>query len=470
MPSLKLSNPFRRSVDRPSLKERTASLKATAARVIGRKAPEQDADPFDGMRCPPGFVPYPFDKPESFVSIGHIAIPAEARRLLDLAQAEEARRLRFIADEVPEDLRAERHRHIRTLLRLDALAALADPAMADAAPALDVRSDTDAFLLDLGRQFETARLAEDEATNRFADAEAALHAALPEKPAGLVFRDGDHAFKLRRLHMHPDGFEGLPVTPSDIAWMMRQPIQHDVLRDVRDGERAWRDFPGKVMESQPWPEAQARADELIALYDGWQAECERVRTASGVDAADEEMKAAFQAAKALAVQIAAVPTRSAEGLKVKIRALSFYFSSPGDDEDPEAILARSLAHDAAATSPVSEEEEPVTLEGAAALSFDAYAFEGPPRSPAEWKEKLCSQIIGLALADRLLRMGKAEMEAFITNAESKEGGALPAVMFQTLGSTQEALAGLGEVLDTARARYMAAASSVALKASQAAES
>lgn len=41
MPSLKLSNPFRRGADRPPLKERAASLRATAARVMTGK----QADP-----------------------------------------------------------------------------------------------------------------------------------------------------------------------------------------------------------------------------------------------------------------------------------------------------------------------------------------------------------------------------------------------------------------------------------------
>lgn len=38
MPSLKLSNPFRRGADRPSLKQRAASLKASAARVMKRRS------------------------------------------------------------------------------------------------------------------------------------------------------------------------------------------------------------------------------------------------------------------------------------------------------------------------------------------------------------------------------------------------------------------------------------------------
>ncbi|TXN65122.1 hypothetical protein [Methylobacterium sp. WL6] len=39
MPSLKLSNPFRRSADRPSLRDRAAALRATAARVMGEAKP-----------------------------------------------------------------------------------------------------------------------------------------------------------------------------------------------------------------------------------------------------------------------------------------------------------------------------------------------------------------------------------------------------------------------------------------------
>jgi hypothetical protein len=44
VPSLKLSNPFRRGGDRPSLKDRAASLKATAARLMRRKPAEVGAD------------------------------------------------------------------------------------------------------------------------------------------------------------------------------------------------------------------------------------------------------------------------------------------------------------------------------------------------------------------------------------------------------------------------------------------
>lgn len=44
VPSLKLSNPFRRGADRPSLKARAASLRTTAVRVMSRKPTGSDAE------------------------------------------------------------------------------------------------------------------------------------------------------------------------------------------------------------------------------------------------------------------------------------------------------------------------------------------------------------------------------------------------------------------------------------------
>ncbi|TXN63520.1 hypothetical protein FV230_19925 [Methylobacterium sp. WL6] len=42
MPSLRLSNPFRRGAERPSLKERAAALRETADRVMRRPAVGDD--------------------------------------------------------------------------------------------------------------------------------------------------------------------------------------------------------------------------------------------------------------------------------------------------------------------------------------------------------------------------------------------------------------------------------------------
>lgn len=120
MPSLKLSNPFRRGADRPSLKQRAASLKATAARAMKRKP----ADPFEGTACPDGFVPYPFDNPTSYSSIQGVVIPAEAQHLLDLALTEYERCCGSFADHVSEERRESVRKAKRAALHIDALTAL----------------------------------------------------------------------------------------------------------------------------------------------------------------------------------------------------------------------------------------------------------------------------------------------------------------------------------------------------------
>jgi hypothetical protein len=46
---LKLSNPFRRSADRPSLKQQAAALRTTAAKVMGRSAPPAPSTPLPSV-------------------------------------------------------------------------------------------------------------------------------------------------------------------------------------------------------------------------------------------------------------------------------------------------------------------------------------------------------------------------------------------------------------------------------------
>ena len=341
MPSLKLSNPFRRGADRPSLKQRAASLRATASRVMrGRPT-----DPFEGTSCPEGFVPYPFDKPIGYFSIGHVVIPAEAQKLLDLASDEYER----VCGSFPDFMGVEQREGIRQanrdLLRLDALAALVVPKEKGVQLA-PISPEADALLLDLGRQFEAARDAEKAADSRFIDLDDKVAAVLPRKPDSLVFQAGDRDYGLREHHLHPDAWEGLEVFHEDIAWMRGRTFTHEVWREAREGERAWHGHGGKLPEIQPYPEAQARAAELVAIWDAWQADHARIEAEHGLPAALAASEDASAFTKAVAVQIAELPAHTAEGLKVKVRALNFYAFSASED-DPDAMLMRSLARDAA---------------------------------------------------------------------------------------------------------------------------
>jgi hypothetical protein len=132
------------------------------------------------------------------------------------------------------------------------------------------------------------------------------------------------------------------------------------------------------------------------------------------------------------------------------------------------LIAQSPLLDELSSAPTPDDEEPVTLEGAASLSFEAYALDEPVLSPTEWGNKLNDQIWGLLLTDRLLRMGKAEMETFIREA-GERNDETPEAMYRALDAAQVTLEGWGKLLDAARCRYMVAASSAVLGASHSVE-
>lgn len=122
------NNSVRKAEATPSIRKRAERLRDAAGRFIRRKPielnPASEADPFDGWRCPPGFVRYPFEKPAALANIARIVIPNEAQRL-KMARDEALRRLDLLPDNMTDTERATRYRQIRDLLRMDALEALA---------------------------------------------------------------------------------------------------------------------------------------------------------------------------------------------------------------------------------------------------------------------------------------------------------------------------------------------------------
>ncbi|NEU15057.1 hypothetical protein G3T14_23755, partial [Methylobacterium sp. BTF04] len=124
-----MRNPLKRRVARgenkPTLRERANALKASAARVMKRKASDQNADPFDVTQRAPGFVPYPFDRPTSLLSVRGV-IHAEACKLLDMALVEYSRRCDLLGADIGAEERTKRQDALRRDLRLNALAAATD--------------------------------------------------------------------------------------------------------------------------------------------------------------------------------------------------------------------------------------------------------------------------------------------------------------------------------------------------------
>ncbi|MCC0808712.1 hypothetical protein FPV16_21315 [Methylobacterium sp. W2] len=127
-----MRNPLARLVHRdpakPTLRERAASLKASAARVIRRPKPVEAEPEVDWNSPPAGFLDYPHGQPAGFLRVD-LVVANEAQRLHDLALAEFERRSTSWDDCHP-DMKAGQLDKLRRLLRLDELARAADPTKA----------------------------------------------------------------------------------------------------------------------------------------------------------------------------------------------------------------------------------------------------------------------------------------------------------------------------------------------------
>ena len=174
----------------------------------------------------------------------------------------------------------------------------------------------------------------------------ATAAGMPKRPACLTFRASDQTLYLRTHLLRPAQLEGLEVTADDVAWLRRKPYVREVRRPVRPEDNLPSDAH-TVVEAHPWPEAQARADEIITAWDSWKAECARVLASTEDEEFEaEERKEAVEAEiLALADRIAALPATTAEGLQIKLRA-SAHYENEHDDNYPGGRLLNSLLRDA----------------------------------------------------------------------------------------------------------------------------
>lgn len=207
----------------------------------------------------------------------------------------------------------------------------------------------DADLLRLGHLFEAAREREMQANETLNAAQREARQHMLERPAALLFRASDHPLHLRKYHVHPNDLEGIEVTSEDIAWMTRKPCARTVSRPVRSEDNLPADARA-VVTSEPWPEAQIRADEIVAAWNAWHAERDATRDRYVLPEVVRESDEAGDATMALAERLAAIPARTADGFRLKLRALTHYRSDVldaqlEDEPDPDQILSHSIWRD-----------------------------------------------------------------------------------------------------------------------------
>jgi hypothetical protein len=246
---------------------------------------------------------------------------------------------------MPADSQQTRRSALRLFGALPVLAILPIAAMvplADTASAADL----DAPLLALLSKWEAARLRLNEASAG-ADAAGARLADFPA-PAPILCANEDVALELCAKYWvgtaySVDAIEDFRANPRRRYWV-RAAVASDNLPTLTDDS--------KVEVSAPWPEAQARANEIVAAFDGWQRAIKRNQDETGIVDAEARFFALSPIEMDLREEVAATPARSMTGLFAKARHVERNLELDGllegetpSLDEPQSILILSVFRD-----------------------------------------------------------------------------------------------------------------------------
>ncbi len=109
-------------------------------------------------------------------------------------------------------------------------------------------------------------------------------------------------------------------------------------------ERARLGLPRDALEIQrlePWPEAQARANEIISAWDQYHADVERAHEESGVEAAEQAENKAMDEMDDIRDRIARTRAHTLKGLLIKARMAE---SQPVSVLGPAKDLESRITH------------------------------------------------------------------------------------------------------------------------------
>lgn len=181
----------------------------------------------------------------------------------------------------------------------------------------------DAALIALGQRWVEAYRVERAAAARW---EAIPNASdLIATPDAVAFHPGDDALGIGRLATFlQDGRLWYCVGDRDCnpryahASALREPRRRRVTRPVRPEDNLPADAIS-VTTGEPWPEAQARADAIVAAWDWRTAEVARQNAASGHDEAEAAWNACDTALDAIEQEISAAKAHTLAGLTIKAR-------------------------------------------------------------------------------------------------------------------------------------------------------
>ena len=219
---------------------------------------------------------------------------------------------------------------------LSGAAAAQPPIFTAAAAAID------AVLLELERRWGPANAAYELASAK----EEALDDYCPPLPEALYLRQGDHALGLGKYAT------GRGEGDEDDRPRYCHEGSKTELRGWRRRHWKWEQSPGTgedgapdgsmIERRVPWPEAQARADEIAEAWDRWTADEKAARETSGYAAAAREARRLGKVVGEIEREIEDATPLTLAGLAVKARHLQRATDRGDSIEAAAAVIVRDI--------------------------------------------------------------------------------------------------------------------------------
>jgi hypothetical protein len=241
--------------------------------------------------------------------------------------------------------RVSRRGIVSGLLGVGALAAAAVPSLAADAGA-PFGDHPDRKLFGLAREYEAALKIEQAADARMIAISEAYEAAAPMMPDVLRHRILDHtdfSFPMRSGGCKISDDDGDFYTYAEVEKLRARPQKRltgyviDLTTGVKTPATAVTPYKEVLQErhlwGEPWPEAQARADEIVAAWDRHTAAHDALEASLGYDAAEEAYYDAVRAREAIGATIAAERATTLAGLRIRAAIVAARYED--DDLEPE---------------------------------------------------------------------------------------------------------------------------------------
>jgi hypothetical protein len=201
----------------------------------------------------------------------------------------------------------------------------------------------DAELLSLGKQWaevHAERMADQDALTA---AEHRYYATCPKIAPALIRTTADAV-----MHLCWPEHIGKEFDQEKIdAWRgkpQRRYVRYPVTEELRQ-EQGYPEGTYAIERPEPWPEKQARVEEIIQIWDQYQADRKRARIESGLEAEEARDDALRERLDELEHRIALMPAVSMAGLLLKAAAYS-HVQEDGQTPDLNRTLAEAIKCDA----------------------------------------------------------------------------------------------------------------------------